>query len=283
MKMKKIIISIIAIVSLLAALAALWVFVIDQPPVEEIIHIPVNDVSETLEEKDAETPALDGENNEDISKDDVMIEEVVDVEEVEEDAEETVAVTIPGSFKLDVLFSTQAPTKDWSMPYQEACEEASLIMTSYYFEEKYLDRPIMNTEILDLVDWQMDRFGYYMDTTLAEVEIIADEYFNLDTEITSNVTEENIKYQLTQGNLLIIPFAGRLLINPYFSGQGPLFHMAVVKGYDHKDFIMNDPGLLTLGENFKYSYKNLLESVHDWNGGDVINGARKMLIIKGLQ
>lgn len=282
--MKKVIISVITIVLLIAAAFAFWVFVIDQPPVEEIIHIPVNDISVEIEGEILKPVQDDSgeEMEEEVLKpvqDDV---EIVEEEEVEE-SEETVAITIPGSFKLDVLFSTQAPTKNWDMPYQEACEEASLIMTSYYFEEKHLDRPIMNTEILALVDWQMERFGYYKDTTLAEVEIIANEYFNLETEITSNVTEENIKYQLTQGNLLIVPFAGRLLINPYFSGQGPLFHMAVVKGYDHKDFIMNDPGLLTLGENFKYSYKNLLESVHDWNGGDVMNGARKMLIIKGLE
>ncbi|MCD6435510.1 MAG: C39 family peptidase [Clostridiales bacterium] len=261
----------------------LWVFVIDQVPKEEIIYIPVDDTSEMKGEilkEDNEGEILKQvQNDSEVQDEQIIVEE----QEEPEELEETVAVTIPGSLKLDVLFSTQAPTKDWGMPYQEACEEASLIMTSYYFEDKYLDRSIMNTEILDLVDWEMERFGYYTDTTLAEVQIIANEYFHLDTEIISNVSEENIKYQLVQGNLLIIPFAGRLLINPYFSGEGPLFHMAVVKGYDHKDFIMNDPGLLTLGEDFKYSYKNLLESVHDWNGGDVMNGARKMLIIKGLQ
>jgi len=192
-------------------------------------------------------------------------------------------IILPTEFKLKVLFATQAPTEDWGMPYQEACEEASLIMTYYYFANKTLNRPIMNEEILKLVKWQEDTFGYYKDTTLAETGRIAEEYFNMEVEISYDVTVDHLKQQLLKGNLIILPFTGRMLENPYFSGEGPLFHMAVVKGYDSKNFIMNDPGLLRLGENFKYSYKNLIDSVHDWNGGDVNNGKKVMLIVKGLK
>lgn len=195
----------------------------------------------------------------------------------------TDTLILPTEFKLKVAFSTQAPTENWGMPYQEACEEASLIMAYYYFANKPLSRPIMNEEILKLVKWQEDVFGYYKDTTLEETARIAEEYFNLEVEISDNVTVDNLKRQIYAGNLVILPFAGRLLENPYFSGEGPLFHMAVLKGWDSKNFIMNDPGLLRLGENFKYSYKNLLESVHDWNGGDVLNGKKVMLIVKGLK
>jgi len=38
-----------------------------------------------------------------------------------------------------------------------------------------------------------------------------------------------------------------------------------------------------LGEDFEYSYENLLESVHDWNGGNVNSGRKVMLIVKGLK
>jgi hypothetical protein len=220
-----------------------------------------------------------------IKNDEEIIEtEVPEMEEtVEISTNEQSNLILPSEFKLKVLFSTQAPTENWDMPYQEACEEASVIMAYYYFAGKTLNRPIMNEEILKLVKWQEDTFGYYKDTTLAETARIAEEYFNLEVEISENVTVDNLKRQVYKGNLVILPFAGRLLENPYFSGEGPLFHMAVVKGWDSKNFIMNDPGLLRLGENFKYSYKNLLESVHDWNGGDVLNGKKVMLIVKGLK
>lgn len=204
---------------------------------------------------------------------------VTDVETVNESND----VVLPADFKLKVAFSTQAPTENWDMPYQEACEEASLIMAYYYFADKALSRPIMNEEILKLVKWEEDTLGYYKDTTLVETARIAEEYFNLEVAISEDVTVDNLKRQVYAGNLVILPFAGRLLENPYFSGEGPLFHMAVVKGWDSQNFIMNDPGLLRLGENFKYSYTNLLESVHDWNGGDVVNGKKVMLVVKGLK
>jgi hypothetical protein len=228
-------------------------------------------VSEESEEKlvPADTPQA------------TLPEEMVDQEK--NDSVLADPLVLPSEFKLKVLFATQAPTENWDMPYQEACEEASLIMAYYYFANKTLNRPIMNEEILKLVKWEENTFGYYKDTTLAETARIAEEYFNLEVEINYNVTVDHLKQQLVKGNLIILPFAGRMLENPYFSGEGPLFHMAVVKGYDSKNFIMNDPGLLRLGENFKYSYKNLIDSVHDWNGGDVNNGQKVMLIVKGLK
>lgn len=279
--MKKILMSLAVLIILGLLGLGIWKIFLDKAPESEIIFIPVNEV--VLEET-VETRFIASEEEETVETRFIAseIEEEFVEETVSEEAE-TLAVTVPGEMKLDVMFSTQAPLKDWGMPYQEACEEASLIMAYYYFAEKYLDRPIMNDEILDLVAWEEERFGYYKDTTLAETQMVADEYFSLDTEMTTNVTEENIKYQLNQGNLLVLPFAGKMLENKYFSGDGPLFHMLLVKGYDHKNFITNDPGLLTLGENFEYSYKNLLESVHDWNGGEVNSGRRVMLIVKGMQ
>ena len=47
----------------------------------------------------------------------------------------------------------------------------------------------------------------------------------------------------TRGVPVLLPAAGRLLRNPYFSGQGPLYHMLVVKGYTRDGkIITDDPG-----------------------------------------
>lgn len=240
------------------------------------------DVGETVLEP--EEVLEDEEKTDEIDEEaDTTTAEELDTDTDAETVDESNDVTLPAEFKLKVAFSTQAPTENWDMPYQEACEEASLIMAYYYFADKALSRPIMNEEILKLVKWEEDTFGYYKDTTLAETARIAEEYFNLEVAISEDVTVDNLKRQVYAGNLVILPFAGRLLENPYFSGEGPLFHMAVLKGWDSKNFIMNDPGLLRLGENFKYSYTNLLESVHDWNGGNVLNGKKVMLVVKGLK
>jgi hypothetical protein len=56
--------------------------------------------------------------------------------------------------------------------------------------------------------------------------------------------------------------------------------MLVIKGWTENNFITNDPGLYTKGEDFQYSYENLMGSIHDWNNGDVNNGQKIMLILK---
>lgn len=209
---------------------------------------------------------------------------------------------IPATFDIDIAFASQAPFSNWDLPYQEACEEASLIMAYKYFANERLDKQIMDNEIKKLVDWQMEQYGYYTDTNLEEVKYIAEQYFGLDVEISNRVEVDYFKELISQGYLIIIPASGRDLDNPNFTSPGPIFHMLVVRGYDRNEFITNDPGTRN-GLKFKYKYKNLLSSIHDLimeNGeqfrpyelkgvSDSVklqkmrSGPQKFLIVKGLQ
>jgi len=228
--------------------------------------------------------------------DDEMQEKKLESEEKQKEIE------IPSTFDVQVPFAPQAPFANWDLPYQEACEEASLIMAYKYFANEPLNKKIMDDEIKDLVDWQLEKLGHYTDTDLKEVEFIANEYFGLNTEISIEVTEENIKKQLILGNLIIIPASGRDLDNPNFTEPGPIFHMLVIRGYDRNEFITNDPGTRN-GWKFKYKYDNLIEAVHDLGKFDkqvfrpyeqenisdkvklqkMRSGPKQMLIIKGLE
>ncbi len=186
---------------------------------------------------------------------------------------------IKSEINLPVPFSPQAPFANWDMPYQEACEEASAIMAAKYFKNKPLNAEIMDREILDLVDWQNEHFGYYEDTTAREVVTILEEYFGLNAYLNAEVETERIKYELSQGNLIIIPAAGQMLGNPYFSGDGPPYHMLLIRGYDGNEFITNDPGTKR-GEGFRYKYNTLLNAIHDWTGSkETIREGRKVMII----
>lgn len=78
------------------------------------------------------------------------------------------STNLPLSFDLPVAFAPQAPLGDWSLPYAEACEEASMIMVAKYFKGEPLDNNIMNQEILKLVKWEDDH-GYPLDLTVAQV------------------------------------------------------------------------------------------------------------------
>lgn len=184
---------------------------------------------------------------------------------------------IPSTFNMDVDFAPQAPFANWDMPYQEACEEASMIMAARYFKNQKVDNSIMDREILKLVDWE-EKHGYEIDMTAAEVAKTLEDYFSVEAELSKQVTVDKIKKELANGKLIIIPAAGRQLDNPYYTQPGPRYHMLVVRGYDRNEFITNDPGTKR-GEAYKYKYDVLINAIHDWNGGDVEQGQKIMILV----
>lgn len=182
---------------------------------------------------------------------------------------------------LDVPFMSQAPHGDWSLPFQEACEEASLIMIDAYYKNAGPFTPDAATDkILDLVEWENNTLGFYEDTTADEVARIAREYFHhARSEAVAIRSMDDVKKQIDAGVPVLLPAAGRLLMNPYFSGQGPLYHMVVVKGYADGRIIANDPGTRR-GADYLYDPAVLWNAVHDWNGGDVEHGRKVMVLVR---
>lgn len=188
---------------------------------------------------------------------------------------------IANEVDLDIPFTTQAPYANWDLPYQEACEETAALMAHYYFQEKSLSPAVADTEILSIVDFQEKQYGFYKDTTAAEtVRFMRDMWGYKDIEI-QEATKENIKQALADGSVVLAPAAGRQLHNPYYSGDGPLYHMLVIRGYtSNGTFITNDAGTKR-GEKYEYDADVLVNAIHDWNGGDVENGAKLIIIING--
>ena len=116
--------------------------------------------------------------------------------------------------------------------------------------------------------------------TLEELAKIVREYYGYETRISENVTKESIMHEISKGNPVILPAAGRDLGNPYYSGEGPWYHMLVVTGYNRLYFYTNDPGTKR-GKDYKYRHKTLIDAVHDWTGKkeDIRSGPRRMLIV----
>jgi len=184
---------------------------------------------------------------------------------------------------LPVLFASQAPLANWDALHQEACEEASMIMAYHYYNDLGLSPSIMETEIQKQVDWQTQK-GYGVDVTAAQVQTILNKYFSLESKLISNPTAKDIETALSADELVIVPAAGRLLGNPNFRAPGPVYHMLVIIGYDSKqqEFITNDPGTRN-GAKYRYKYDVLLKAIHDWNGGDVVNGEKVIVVVNNPQ
>lgn len=190
--------------------------------------------------------------------------------------------SIPAEFNLDVPFAVQAPFAVWDAVHEDACEEASVIMAAHFVLGKKLpDAAYIDGEILKIVDWETKNFGFWKDTDAEKTAEILRKYYGLkDVRVEYDITLDDIKKEIAAGYPVILPAAGRMLKNPYFKGEGPFYHMVVAKGYT-KDgkIITNDPGTKR-GKNFAYDAAVLFNAIHDWNGGDVLNGRKAMIVVR---
>jgi hypothetical protein len=192
--------------------------------------------------------------------------------------ESTQVVTNP-SVQLTVPFTAQAPFGNWGEPYQEACEEASLIMVHHFLENSSLSQQQADGEIVDLTSWIASQ-GLPQDSTLEQLVDVAKQYYGYSTRILEDPTREDLQRELDAGNPVIVPAAGRLLGNPYFSGEGPWYHMLVLVGYTENAFIVHDPGTRR-GKNYIYSFDTLMNAIHNWTGTkeDIENGNKVVLLL----
>lgn len=193
----------------------------------------------------------------------------------------TPAAEQPGSVKLNMPFASQAPTGNWDPPYDEACEEASLIVVHHYLEGTALDPTIMNRDILAMVDHEKSK-GLPVDIDMLQLAQVAKDMFGYDAEVVegAGVTIERIERELAKGNPVILPLAGQDIGNPYYSGDGPPYHVLVVVGYDENRFVTHDVGTKR-GKYYSYDKNVLMAAIHDWNGSaDTIrSGPRRMLVV----
>ncbi|MBN2546189.1 MAG: hypothetical protein JXB50_10360 [Spirochaetes bacterium] len=184
----------------------------------------------------------------------------------------------PNCLNINMAFFPQAPYADWALPYQEACEEASVLLTANSLKKFNLDLKSFDAELLKLIEWEKARFGDYLHTNVKHTEIMIREYFNLRTKIHKNPTFEDIASIIAKGNLIIAPFSGKLLDNPYFTNGGPRYHMLVIKGYnkEKQSIITHDVGTRR-GADFVYSWDNIQESLHDWHNIDMKLGEKLII------
>jgi hypothetical protein len=150
---------------------------------------------------------------------------------------------LPSELNLAAPFYSQAPHGDWSFPWQEACEEASLLLAANVYGKHNWTLDEFNTEILNMVEWQEGKFGTYLDTTVAQTAVIANEYLKLETITHENPTYEDVRKILNKGHFILMFFSGKELGNPYFSNGGPVYHVLLVKGYKGTNTVItNDVG-----------------------------------------
>ena len=184
-------------------------------------------------------------------------------------AEEIIKKT-PMYHKIPVAFTSQIPEGNWKAPWNNACEEASIIMV----EEFYLGRTKSFTTkeakdaILTLTAWEDKTFGSNKDTDSKRTARVINDYSSFKAQTVENPTVEQIKEQLLLNHPVISLHYGFDLKNPnlHFRASGSSYHMMVIKGFDEskQEFIVNDPGF-SGGLDYRYSYAIFMNTLHDFN------------------
>lgn len=196
--------------------------------------------------------------------------------DIEVPSEEIAVNNLPTALNLDLPFYSQAPFSDWSYPWQEACEEATvLLVANIYFNHNW-SREEFRDEILDLVQWEMDEFGAYEHTTIAQTDKILNEYFGLRTVVHENPDFDDLKKMLAKGHLVVMTFSGKQLGNPFYTNGGPVYHAMVLKGYkEGEKLIFHDVGTRR-GEDYVYSWDVIKTSMRDW-AEPITIGAKRVI------
>ncbi len=188
---------------------------------------------------------------------------------------------IQASANPAVPFTSQAPFGVWELAHDEGCEEASSLMVARFWLKQPITGPSdADREILAIEQWETAHLGYWQDTSAADtVKFIQGYWPGLTAEVRPLNSTDDLKPLLAAGFPVIVPTNGRLLSNPHYQDPGPRYHMLVVKGYDAKGFITNDSGT-RFGADYHYSAATLFTAAHDWQGHEVADGAKVMIIIR---
>lgn len=196
----------------------------------------------------------------------------VDVEEVKEVS----LVALPNELNLQAAFYPQAPFANWGYPWQEACEEASvLLVVNEYFKHEWT-REEFNQEILDLVAWENEYFGSYEHTNVDQTAEMLDVKLGLKSIIHENPTYEDVKRTLAKGHLIVMTFAGKKIGNPFYTNGGPMYHAMVIKGYKEGEKVITHDVGTKRGEDYVYSWAVIDGAMRDY-AEPIESGAKRMI------
>lgn len=188
--------------------------------------------------------------------------------------------TVPSSYNIsNVPFTSQAPFAVWDDLHNEACEEASLVIANFYLTKNNLTADLADSDIQRMINWEINYFGVNKNLTASETMAMAYNFYGLNNLSIKEINSvSDIKKEISQNHLVIVPTAGRLLGNPNFKTPGPIYHMLVISGYTKDQFITQDVGTKN-GQNYVYSQDTLFNAIHDWTGDDsTISSGEKNII-----
>lgn len=161
-------------------------------------------------------------------------------------------------------FYSQAPLGVWDALHEDACEEAALLMVSYWLKGEHPSIQTHEANLVEMVRWEEDR-GYGGSITADQTIKIADQYLGISLRKVELKSGGSIKEVVDSGLPIIILADGKKLHNPHFKNGGPVYHALVILGLRGDTVTTNDPGT-RIGQGYEYSVETILGAIADWKG-----------------
>lgn len=187
------------------------------------------------------------------------------------------------SVQLSVPFTSQAPAYSWQEPWQNACEETSILMIDYFYADKTLSPTIATREILKIFRLKESLFKKSFDEPAHEIVSLINAFFPWEAYTVKNPTLAQLLEELDNGRPIIIPAYGTALNNPYFLSSQLDYHTLVLSGYnmDTQEFIAQEPGTRR-GLDFRYPFDTIMTAMHDFVPGNTQNGPKLAIFTRSI-
>lgn len=173
---------------------------------------------------------------------------------------------------LDVPYINEAPDNNWTGPWKNACEEASMTMIEKYYNGKSSVTVSEAKVFMTMMFTKQNAiWGSNADSDAKRTAKLINDYTIANANIVDNPTIEQIKSELQQKRPVISLHYGFDLKNPNIPfvplPRGTSYHMLVIKGYDDnkQEFIVNDTGDRKEGNGYRYDYDLFMDSLHDYD------------------
>ena len=179
--------------------------------------------------------------------------------------------------QLNVPYTVQAPLVNWNI-HEESCEEAALLMVHYYLlgnQTDVIEPSTANQELINMVTWEKNNYGQEKDLNMYEVGKLATDYYEYRYKVSEDVTVDDIKQAVSDGNPVLVPVITHALGNPYY-GPSPSYHILVIKGYNQGGIISNDAGVKE-GKDYYYTWDVLWRAIDAQS--TQMNQGRDMLVV----
>lgn len=172
---------------------------------------------------------------------------------------------------IPVPFIWEIPDGVWVKPWNNACEEASIMMIDQFYrgrKEENVGRVESKNLMTPLFAIEDRLFGSNSNTDATRTLKVIQDYTNFDGELKFHPTASDITAELALGHPVISFHYGYDLNNPHhrFRRGGSSYHVMVITGFDDKKqlFYANDTELKG-GLDYPYAYDTIMASLHDFN------------------